>query len=82
VLSDWLKIRITAEPGQTFLDRMIALVEGAERQKTPKRDRAEHLAGWRTSSGTILSALLRLACCFVDLDDLCLGTSEHLKNTW
>ena len=35
VLSDWLKIRITAEPGQTFLDRMIALVEGAERQKTP-----------------------------------------------
>jgi K+-transporting ATPase ATPase B chain len=35
VLSDWLRIRITAEPGQTFLDRMIALVEGAERQKTP-----------------------------------------------
>ncbi len=35
VLSDWLKIRITAEPGQTFLDRMIALVEGASRQKTP-----------------------------------------------
>jgi K+-transporting ATPase ATPase B chain len=35
VLSDWLKIRITAEPGHTFLDRMIALVEGAERQKTP-----------------------------------------------
>jgi K+-transporting ATPase ATPase B chain len=35
VLSDWLKIKITAEPGATFLDRMIALVEGAERQKTP-----------------------------------------------
>jgi K+-transporting ATPase ATPase B chain len=35
VLSDWLKVRITAEPGATFLDRMIALVEGAERQKTP-----------------------------------------------
>jgi potassium-transporting ATPase ATP-binding subunit len=35
VLSDWLKVRITAEPGQTFLDRMIALVEGAARQKTP-----------------------------------------------
>jgi K+-transporting ATPase ATPase B chain len=35
VLSDWLKVRITAEPGHTFLDRMIALVEGAERQKTP-----------------------------------------------
>ncbi|MCL5280204.1 MAG: potassium-transporting ATPase subunit KdpB [Planctomycetes bacterium] len=35
VLSDWIKVRITASPGQTFLDRMIALVEGAERQKTP-----------------------------------------------
>jgi K+-transporting ATPase ATPase B chain len=35
VISDWLKIRITAAQGSTFLDRMIALVEGAERQKTP-----------------------------------------------
>ncbi|MBI5831226.1 MAG: potassium-transporting ATPase subunit KdpB [Armatimonadetes bacterium] len=35
VLSDWLRIRITANPGETFVDRMIALVEGAERQKTP-----------------------------------------------
>jgi potassium-transporting ATPase ATP-binding subunit len=35
VISDWIKVRITAEPGSTFLDRMIALVEGAERQKTP-----------------------------------------------
>ena len=35
VVSDWLRIRITAEPGHTFLDRMIALVEGAARQKTP-----------------------------------------------
>jgi len=35
VLSDEIKVRITSEPGQTFLDRMIALVEGAERQKTP-----------------------------------------------
>ena len=35
VLSDWLVIRVTAEPGQSFLDRMIALVEGARRQKTP-----------------------------------------------
>jgi K+-transporting ATPase ATPase B chain len=35
VVSDWLKVRITAGPGQGFLDRMIALVEGAERQKTP-----------------------------------------------
>jgi K+-transporting ATPase ATPase B chain len=35
VLSDWLTIKITSNPGETFLDRMIALVEGAERQKTP-----------------------------------------------
>ena len=35
VLSDQLIVKITAEPGQTFLDRMIALVEGASRQKTP-----------------------------------------------
>ncbi|HML90611.1 MAG TPA: potassium-transporting ATPase subunit KdpB [Methylomusa anaerophila] len=35
VLSDWIKIQITANPGETFLDRMISLVEGAKRQKTP-----------------------------------------------
>ncbi len=35
VLSDWLVIRITTQPGESFLDRMIAMVEGAARQKTP-----------------------------------------------
>ncbi len=35
VLSDWLVIRITSQPGETFLDRMIHLVEGANRKKTP-----------------------------------------------
>ena len=35
VLSDWLVVRATANPGETFLDRMIAMVEGAKRQKTP-----------------------------------------------
>jgi K+-transporting ATPase ATPase B chain len=35
VLSDWIRVRVTANPGETFLDRMIALVEGASRQKTP-----------------------------------------------
>src|SRR6266481_150872 len=35
VISDWIRVRITANPGETFLDRMIALVEGAQRQKTP-----------------------------------------------
>jgi K+-transporting ATPase ATPase B chain len=35
VLSDWIRVRITAAPGSTFIDQMIALVEGAQRQKTP-----------------------------------------------
>jgi K+-transporting ATPase ATPase B chain len=35
VLSDWLVVRITSNPGETFLDRMISMVEGAKRQKTP-----------------------------------------------
>ena len=35
VISDWIRVRITAAAGSTFLDRMIRLVEGAERQKTP-----------------------------------------------
>jgi K+-transporting ATPase ATPase B chain len=35
VISDWIKVEITSNPGETFLDRMIALVEGAKRQRTP-----------------------------------------------
>nr|WP_245726250.1 potassium-transporting ATPase subunit KdpB [Marininema mesophilum] len=35
VVSDWIKVRITTDPGESFLDRMISLVEGAARQKTP-----------------------------------------------
>ncbi|HVU97067.1 MAG TPA: potassium-transporting ATPase subunit KdpB [Puia sp.] len=35
VLSDWIKVRVTTNPGESFLDKMIALVEGASRQKTP-----------------------------------------------
>ena len=35
MLSDWLVVRITVNPGETFLDRMIEMVEGAKRQKTP-----------------------------------------------
>ena len=35
VISDWIKVRVTAAPGSSFLDKMIALVEGAQRQKTP-----------------------------------------------
>src|ERR1041385_7628866 len=35
VLSDWIKVHVTSNPGETFLDRLLALVEGAERRKTP-----------------------------------------------
>jgi K+-transporting ATPase ATPase B chain len=35
VLSDWIKVRVTADPGKSFMDRMIGLVEGSRRQKTP-----------------------------------------------
>ena len=35
LLSDWLIVRVSADPGQGFLDQMISLVEGAKRQKTP-----------------------------------------------
>ncbi len=35
VLSDWIVVKVTVNPGQTFIDRMIAMVEGAKRQKTP-----------------------------------------------
>ena len=35
VVSDWIRMRVTSKPGESFLDRMIAMVEGAERQKTP-----------------------------------------------
>ena len=44
VLSDRIVVNVTQEPGKSFLDRMIALVEGAERQEDPQRDRLEHPA--------------------------------------
>ena len=45
VLSDQIVVQITARPGETFLDRMIALVEGADRQKTPNEIALVHPAG-------------------------------------
>jgi K+-transporting ATPase ATPase B chain len=44
VLSDWIIVRITANPGESFIDRMISMVEGAKRQKT-ERTRADDPAG-------------------------------------
>ena len=48
VVSDWLKIRITSKPGESFLDKMIALVEGASRQKTPNEIALNTLLGGLT----------------------------------
>jgi K+-transporting ATPase ATPase B chain len=48
VLSDWVRVQVTANPGETFLDRMIALVEGAERQKTPNEIALNILLGGLT----------------------------------
>jgi K+-transporting ATPase ATPase B chain len=45
VLSDWIKIRITSEPGDAFLDRMISLVEGAKRKPTPNEIALQILLG-------------------------------------
>ena len=45
VLSDKIKVIVTTEPGESFLDKMIALVEGASRQKNTKRNSADHPAG-------------------------------------
>ena len=44
VLSDQIVVRITSKPGETFLDRMIALVEGADAAEDAERDRAQHPA--------------------------------------
>ena len=44
VLSDWLVVRITANPGETFLDRMIAHGRGRQAQEDAERDRARHPA--------------------------------------
>ena len=64
VLSDWLIVRITANPGETFLDKMIAMVEGAKRQKTPNEIALDILLG---RSHTDLSSGHRDPCPFFDL---------------
>jgi K+-transporting ATPase ATPase B chain len=59
VVSDWLVVRIRAEPGATFLDRMIALVEGAERRKTPNEIALDILLAGLTVVFVIAVATLR-----------------------
>ena len=45
VLSDWIVVRVTANPGETFVDRMIAMVEGRQAPEDAQRDRADDPAG-------------------------------------
>jgi K+-transporting ATPase ATPase B chain len=59
VLSDWLIIRVTANPGETFLDRMIAMVEGAKRQKTPNEIALDILLAGLTIVFLLATATLR-----------------------
>ncbi|MCC6236118.1 MAG: potassium-transporting ATPase subunit KdpB [Dehalococcoidia bacterium] len=59
VVSDELRIKITADPGETFLDRMIALVEGAERQKTPNEVALNILLAGLTFIFLIVTATLQ-----------------------
>ncbi|QYF87240.1 potassium-transporting ATPase subunit KdpB [Brevundimonas sp. PAMC22021] len=75
VVSDWLKVRITAAPGSTFLDRMIAMVEGADRRKTPNElALAVLLAGLTLVFLIAVVTLLGLGTYSgVDLDPIVLG---------
>jgi potassium-transporting ATPase ATP-binding subunit len=58
VLSDWLLIKITANPGETFLDRMISMVEGAKRQKTPNEIALDILLSGMTIIFLVVTATL------------------------
>lgn len=75
VVSDWIKVRITARPGSTFLDRMIAMVEGANRRKTPNElALAVLLAGLTLVFLIAVVTLIGLgAYSGVDLDPVVLG---------
>jgi potassium-transporting ATPase ATP-binding subunit len=59
VLSDWLVVRITTEPGKTFLDRMISMVEGAKRQKTPNEIALDILLAGLTIVFLLVTVTLR-----------------------
>ena len=62
VLSDWIVVKITSNPGETFLDRMIALVEGAVRQKTPNEIALNILLAVLTLVFLLVVVTLRAVC--------------------
>ena len=69
ILSDWIKVRITSDPGHTFLDRMIALVEGAERQKTPNEIALNILLAVLTLVFLLVVVTLEPFAAYADADD-------------
>ncbi|CAI6051036.1 potassium-transporting ATPase subunit KdpB [Cohnella sp. JJ-181] len=68
VISDQIKVRITSDPGETFIDRMIALVEGAKRQKTPNEIALNTLLISLTIIFLIVVVTLGPIASFVDID--------------
>ena len=83
VLSDWLVVRITVNPGESFLDRMISMVEGAKRQKTPNEIALSILL-----SGLSIIFLLAVVCLKVRIHSASISdpTTERVKpmaaRTW
>ncbi len=73
VLSDWLVIRMTAEPGQSFLDRMISMVEGSKRRKTPNEIALSILLAGMTIVFLLVCVTL---VCFSALPSLVLGAGK------
>jgi potassium-transporting ATPase ATP-binding subunit len=59
VISDWIVVRVTANPGETFVDRMIAMVEGAKRQKTPNEIALDILLAGLTIVFLLVTATLQ-----------------------
>lgn len=68
VISDRIQVRITSDPGETFIDRMIALVEGAKRQKTPNEIALNTLLISLTIIFLIVVVTLRPIAAYVDID--------------
>ncbi len=83
VLSDWIMVRITSNPGETFLDRMIALVEGAQRQKTPNEIALSILLSGLTIIFRSGGGYAATDCCVFasTADHLCSGVSPGLSHT-
>ncbi len=83
VLSDQIKVKITSNPGETFLDRMIALVEGAERQKTPNEIALNILLAGLTVVFLLAVVTLAAVCHLLRIaaDHICSGVTACLSDS-